>query len=138
MYDISIHRNRILSLCVPVILWILFHSRVDEGMLRRYATIATKPPSRLQARGKNPLGLDRVSFAQSLVFNGSDHDIQFIERQKVISLWRDIVRSTNSISDTATRADMRQFARVEFEQHRHVTDLVWTSLVYAWMRTSFD
>ncbi|KAH6612766.1 hypothetical protein C7974DRAFT_85051 [Boeremia exigua] len=75
-------------------------------MLRRYATIATKPPSRLQARGKKPLGLDR-----------------FIERQKVISLWRDIVRSTNNIPDASTRADMRQFARVEFEQHRHVDDL---------------
>ncbi|KAF2624411.1 hypothetical protein BU25DRAFT_348382 [Macroventuria anomochaeta] len=49
--------------------------------------------------------------------------MQFIQRQKVISLWRDIVRSTNNIPDTATRADMRQFARVEFEQHRHVTDL---------------
>ncbi|KAJ4987832.1 complex 1 protein [Stagonosporopsis vannaccii] len=75
-------------------------------MFRTYATIATKPPSRLQARGKNPLGLDR-----------------FIERQKVISLWRDIVRSTNNIPDAATRADMRHFARAEFKQHRHITDL---------------
>ncbi|KAF1358142.1 hypothetical protein EJ07DRAFT_125402, partial [Lizonia empirigonia] len=47
----------------------------------------------------------------------------FIERQKVILLWRDIVRSTNNIPDAATRTDMRQFARAEFEQHRHVTDL---------------
>lgn len=45
----------------------------------------------------------------------------------MIALWRDIVRSTNNIEDLATRTDMRQFARVEFEQHRHVTDLVCTS-----------
>lgn len=41
-----------------------------------------------------------------------------------MGLWRDIVRSTNHIPDATTRADMRQFARVEFEQHRHLTDLV--------------
>lgn len=37
---------------------------VDEGMLRRYATVATKPPSRLRARGKSPVALDHVSFVQ--------------------------------------------------------------------------
>lgn len=41
-----------------------------------------------------------------------------------MTLWRDIVRSTNNIPDAATRAEMRHFARVEFEQHRHVTDIV--------------
>ncbi|KAF1845598.1 uncharacterized protein K460DRAFT_111440 [Cucurbitaria berberidis CBS 394.84] len=75
-------------------------------MLRRYATIASKPPSRLRARGKSPLGLDH-----------------FIQRQRTLALWREIVRSTANIPDEATRKDMRQFARSEFEQHRHVTDL---------------
>ncbi|KAF2134096.1 hypothetical protein P153DRAFT_104626 [Dothidotthia symphoricarpi CBS 119687] len=75
-------------------------------MLRRYATIASKPPSRLRARGKSPVGLDH-----------------FIQRQRAMALWREIVRSTANIPDETTRKDMRQFARSEFEQHRNVTDL---------------
>ncbi|RII10431.1 hypothetical protein CUC08_Gglean006421 [Alternaria sp. MG1] len=74
-------------------------------MLRRYATVASKPPSRLRARGKSPVGLDH-----------------FIQRQRVLALWRDIVRSTSNIPDVGARKDMRQFARSEFEQHRSVTD----------------
>jgi hypothetical protein len=72
---------------------------------RGYATVG-QPPSRLRLRGKAPLGLDH-----------------FIQRQRALALWRDIVRSTASIPDAATRNDMRQFARTEFEQHKHVTDL---------------
>jgi hypothetical protein len=49
---------------------------------------------------------------------------QFIQRQKVLALWRDIVRSINHIPDASTRSDMRRFARDEFQQHRHVSDLV--------------
>ncbi|XPS79639.1 hypothetical protein M3J09_011615 [Ascochyta lentis] len=90
-------------------------------MLRRYATIAAKPASRLRTRGKSPLGLDH-----------------FIQRQKVLSLWRDIVRSTNNIPDSATRADMRQFARVEFEQHRHVTDLDHIRYLLSTGKTQFQ
>lgn len=48
---------------------------VTEGMLRRYATIATKPPSRLQARGKNPLGLDHVSQVAVVTINQSDNQL---------------------------------------------------------------
>jgi hypothetical protein len=49
---------------------------------------------------------------------------QFIQRQKVLALWRDIVRSINHIPDASTRSDMRRFARDEFQQHRNVSDLV--------------
>lgn len=52
--------------------------------------------------------------------------IKFIQRQRVLALWRDIVRSTANIHDESTRKDMRQFARSEFEQHKQVTDLVRT------------
>ncbi|KAH6867129.1 hypothetical protein BKA58DRAFT_442119 [Alternaria rosae] len=77
------------------------------AMLRAYATAASKPPSRLRARGKTPVGLDH-----------------FIQRQRALALWRDIVRSTASIPDAGARRDMRRFARSEFDQHRSVTDLV--------------
>ena len=78
---------------------------VMRNLGRGYATVGHLP-SRLRARGKAPLGLDH-----------------FIQRQRALALWRDIVRSTASISDASTRNDMRQFARTEFEQHKHVTDL---------------
>jgi hypothetical protein len=51
---------------------------------------------------------------------------QFIQRQRALALWREIVRSTANIPDNGARKDMRQFARSEFEQHRNVTDLVST------------
>jgi hypothetical protein len=71
---------------------------------RTYATVA--PPSRLLLRGKKPLDLDH-----------------FIQRQRALGLWKDIIRSTAAISDTATKKEMREFARAEFERHRNVTDL---------------
>jgi hypothetical protein len=52
--------------------------------------------------------------------------MQFIQRQRALALWREIVRSTSNIPEEGARKDMRQFARAEFEQHRNVTDLVST------------
>ena len=73
---------------------------------RTYATVLRSKPSRLQSRGKNPIGLDH-----------------FIQRQRALALWKDIVRSTASISEESIRQEMLHFARAEFEKHRHVTDL---------------
>lgn len=95
-------------------------------MLRRYATVASKPLSRLGARGKSPVSLDHVrDICMCIRANRNGlTSMQFIQRQRVLALWRDIVRSTANIPDEAARKDMRQFARSEFEQHRRVTDLV--------------
>lgn len=66
---------------------------------------------------------------------------QFVQRQRALSLWRDIVRATNStkalslnsahqlkelieIPPSSTRDEMREFARAEFERYRNVHDLV--------------
>ncbi|RMZ73907.1 FMO1 Flavin-containing monooxygenase [Pyrenophora seminiperda CCB06] len=92
-----------------------------EGMLRQYATVASKPPSRLRARGKKPVGLDH-----------------FIQRQRVLALWKDIVRSTSNIPDKAARQDMRQFARSEFEQHREVTDLGHIRYLISYGKSQFQ
>ena len=46
-----------------------------------------------------------------------------MQRQRVLALWRDIVRATNKISVAGARKEMRAFARDEFERHRHVRDL---------------
>lgn len=52
---------------------------------------------------------------------------QFIQRQRALALWREIVRSTANIPEEGARKDMREFARAEFEQHRNVDDLVSSS-----------
>ncbi|KAF2854482.1 hypothetical protein T440DRAFT_514392 [Plenodomus tracheiphilus IPT5] len=90
-------------------------------MLRRYATIANKPPSRLKARGKTPVGLDH-----------------FIQRQRALALWREIVRSTSNIPDAGARKDMRLFARSEFEQHKQVTDLGHIRYLISYGKTQFQ
>jgi hypothetical protein len=94
------------------------------GMLRRYATVASKPPSRLRARGKSPVGLDHVCTSNAHSTPAQLTVVQFIQRQRALVLWREIVRSTANIPDKGARQDMRQFAKSEFEQHRNVTDLV--------------
>jgi len=53
--------------------------------------------------------------------------LKFIQRQRALALWREIVRSTANIPEEGARKDMRQFARAEFEQQRSVTDIVSTS-----------
>src|SRR5690606_27444980 len=50
--------------------------------------------------------------------------MKFIQRSRVLSLYRTIIRATAQISDTKTRAETRAFVRAEFERHRGVTDLV--------------
>ena len=99
-------------------------------MLRRYATIASKPPSRLRARGKTAVGLDHASTSDIylVIMTRELTLIQFIQRQRALALWREVVRSTSNIPDEAVRQDMRQFARSEFERHQHVTDLVHSLL----------
>ncbi|KAF1973990.1 hypothetical protein BU23DRAFT_462800 [Bimuria novae-zelandiae CBS 107.79] len=88
---------------------------------RTYATVLRTNSSRLRSRGKSPLGLDH-----------------FIQRQRALALWRDIVRSTASISEPGIRQEMVQFARSEFEKHRHVTDLSHIRYLISTGKTQFD
>ncbi|KAJ5610524.1 hypothetical protein N7510_007243 [Penicillium lagena] len=53
----------------------------------------------------------------------------FIQRQRVLSLWREIVRAVNKIPPSSTRDELRSYARHEFERHREVSDLVSGPLV---------
>ncbi|KAG7284043.1 hypothetical protein NEMBOFW57_010403 [Staphylotrichum longicolle] len=48
----------------------------------------------------------------------------FIQRTRVLSFYRSILRRTRRIADPKTRAETRKFARDEIERHRGVTDLV--------------
>ncbi|KAK3322019.1 hypothetical protein B0H66DRAFT_186252 [Apodospora peruviana] len=79
----------------------LMHSplRLSWQSFRRYAT------------GPRP----RLGATLSL-----DH---FLQRARVLSLYRTIIRGTRRIKDPTTRAETRRFAREEFERRRDVKDL---------------
>ncbi|KAJ5788290.1 Complex 1 LYR protein [Penicillium paradoxum] len=51
---------------------------------------------------------------------GLDH---FIQRQRVLSLWREIVRALIKIPPSSTRTELHRYARDEFERQRGVSDL---------------
>ncbi|KAK7756924.1 hypothetical protein SLS62_000940 [Diatrype stigma] len=76
---------------------------------RSHAAAGTIPPSR-NSRSRlgagTPLSLEH-----------------FLQRSRVLSLYRDILRGTRRIGDAATRDETRRYARAEFERHRGVTDL---------------
>ena len=85
---------------------------------RLFASISSKSPS---AHGKPLLGLDH-----------------FLQRQRVIGLWREIVRATHRIPPSDTRREMREYARHEFERNRHVTDLTHIRYLVSTGKTEFD
>ncbi|KAL8927922.1 MAG: hypothetical protein Q9172_001148 [Xanthocarpia lactea] len=71
--------------------------------LRLFATATTAPPAARQRRFPTLA--------------------QFLLRNRVIALYRAIIRATNRIPpSSSTRAEMKKFAREEFERHRAVTD----------------
>lgn len=72
--------------------------------LRTYATVISKPPP-------------RFSQVRLLDLN------HFLQRQRVLALYREIVRATNTIPASTTRDEMKTFAREEFERNRNVYDL---------------
>ncbi|CAN8100819.1 unnamed protein product [Discula destructiva] len=47
----------------------------------------------------------------------------FLQRARVLSFYRTIIRSTRRISDPRTRNETRLFARQEFERHSNVQDI---------------
>ncbi|KAG7005767.1 hypothetical protein G7Y79_00018g045740 [Physcia stellaris] len=63
----------------------------------------------------------------------------FLLRQRVLSLWRDIVRATNKIPKASpTRTEMKAFAREEFERSRDVRDTTKIRYLVSTGRTQFD
>ncbi|KAL3465521.1 complex 1 protein-domain-containing protein [Aspergillus heterothallicus] len=62
----------------------------------------------------------------------------FIQRQRVIALWREIVRALNKIPNSPTRNELRDYARQEFERHRDVTDLQHIRYLISTGKSEFD
>ncbi|KAJ5791601.1 uncharacterized protein N7518_008612 [Penicillium psychrosexuale] len=48
----------------------------------------------------------------------------FIQRQRVLSFWREIMRALIKVPPSSTRTELHKYARDEFERHRNVSDLV--------------
>ncbi|EGY17468.1 uncharacterized protein VDAG_01150 [Verticillium dahliae VdLs.17] len=72
----------------------------------------------LAARGYSTAAPAKTRLKKTLSL---DH---FLQRGRVLSLYRTILRGTAHISDPSTKAESRRYARGEFERHRHVTDIV--------------
>ncbi|KAK4152197.1 hypothetical protein C8A00DRAFT_44698 [Chaetomidium leptoderma] len=85
---------------------------------RSLRTYATDRKSRL---GPAPLSLEH-----------------FIQRTRVLSFYRSILRNTRRIADPTTRAETRKFARDEFERHRGVTDLGHIRYLLSTGKTEWD
>ncbi|KAB8239706.1 complex 1 protein-domain-containing protein [Aspergillus alliaceus] len=66
---------------------------------------------------------------------GLDH---FIQRQRVLGLWREIVRALHKIPNSPTREELRSYARHEFERHRNVTDLQHIRYLLSTGKAEFD
>lgn len=47
----------------------------------------------------------------------------FLQRSRVLALYRTILRGTKNIKDVKTKDETRKFARGEFERRRNVTDM---------------
>ncbi|KAF0327886.1 hypothetical protein GQ607_004717 [Colletotrichum asianum] len=62
----------------------------------------------------------------------------FLQRSRVLSLYREILRGTQRIADPTTRAESRRYARDEFERHRDVTDINHIRYLISTGKTEFQ
>lgn len=89
-------------------------------LVRSYATANTRRSPRLPSSSPTPLSLDH-----------------FLLRQRAISLYRTIVRACHKIPPP-TRAEMKKYAREEFEQHRGVEDVRKIRYMLSTGKTEFE
>ncbi|KAF2837033.1 hypothetical protein M501DRAFT_938426 [Patellaria atrata CBS 101060] len=85
---------------------------------RTYATASSGNPSRERRK-----------------FLSLDH---FVQRQRVISLWREILRTIHRIPDSSTRNEMYEYARGEFERNKGVNELSHIRYLVSTGKTEFD
>ncbi|KAJ5778187.1 hypothetical protein N7520_001433 [Penicillium odoratum] len=110
-----------------------------RSSLNLFAAVARSQPSKLK---KPAISLDH-----------------FIQRQRVLALWREIVRALNStrlassslkaihgtglhedleIPPSSTRDELHSYARQEFERHRGVTDVPHIRYLLSTGKAEFD
>ncbi len=95
-----------------------------------------QPALRVCAGEANPLLPDIMSSSK---FRkpplGLDH---FLQRQRVLSLWREMVRAIYKIPPSNTRDEMRQYARQGFQRNRNVSDLSQIRYLISTGKTEFE
>ncbi|XP_063362717.1 LYR motif-containing protein 2 [Cydia amplana] len=47
---------------------------------------------------------------------------QFMLRQEVLKLYKDIFRTLRYVADESTRQELREWARTDFRNNKHLTD----------------
>ncbi|OJJ44611.1 hypothetical protein ASPZODRAFT_698640 [Penicilliopsis zonata CBS 506.65] len=62
----------------------------------------------------------------------------FIQRQRVLGLYREIIRALHKIPSSPTRVELHDYARREFERHRAVTDLQHIRYLISTGKAEFD
>lgn len=62
----------------------------------------------------------------------------FLQRSKVISFYRTILRGCRGINNAQTRRETQKFVRDELERHRHVTDLQHVRYLLSTGKTEWD
>ncbi|KAH8693736.1 hypothetical protein BGW36DRAFT_383601 [Talaromyces proteolyticus] len=63
---------------------------------------------------------------------------QFIQRQRVLSFWREIIRAVYKIPPSSTRTEMRDYARAEFDRNKGVEDVAHIRYLLSAGKTEFD
>ncbi|EFX05217.1 complex 1 lyr protein [Grosmannia clavigera kw1407] len=62
----------------------------------------------------------------------------FLQRSRVLALYRRIVRGTHHIGDPTLRAETHRYARGEFERNRDVTDLAHIRYLVSTGKTEWE
>ncbi|KAF3762075.1 hypothetical protein M406DRAFT_244156, partial [Cryphonectria parasitica EP155] len=62
----------------------------------------------------------------------------FLQRARVLSFYRTILRGTRKISDPTVRDETRLFARHEIERHRNVQDIQHIRYLLSTGKTQWD
>lgn len=57
-------------------------------------------------------------------------DCQFLQRQKVLGIYRDMLRTIRQVPEEADRKYLRDWARHEFRRNKSATDQVATGYVH--------
>ena len=103
-------------------LWLL-HRLINSSHMRatilRLAKASPRPATRLSEKPP-PLSLEH-----------------FVQRKRVLSLWRDMVRSIYKIPRDK-RAEPLAYAKGEFERHKNVTDITQIRYLISTGKTEFD
>ncbi|XP_052741176.1 LYR motif-containing protein 2 [Bicyclus anynana] len=63
---------------------------------------------------------------------------QFLLRQEVLKLYRDIIRTLRKVPDESTRLELKEWARTDFRNNKHHSDETTIKSMLHYGRKSLD